>query len=576
MKHFLFTILILISGSLLAQPSHYVDSAGHLYWNKNAPVYLFISDNPEGSDSQRLTSERSQKYADPLYLDTEGINFIRTRNAVDPETKEVMLGTEVMFEIYADGIAPKTRIEYDNKVSYKDNDGTQYYKAGLTIDITATDNLSGIEKVSYGLNGDSPSNFTETIQFGTSGIYTLKYSSIDKVGNKEDIQEIRFAVDMSAPVSDLTINGITEDNIVGVNSKAYIEAFDSLAGTRMVYYKFDSGSYVNYDGKILPLDRLTEGNHTITYYAIDNVTNEEVPKTFEFYLDKSAPIMVADVLGDRFIVGDEIYFSGRTKLKLTAVDNKVGVKEIMYSIDNEEFQPYTDPIYLPSISGLHNIRFYSMDKLGNSTQDSRKSRFLGEGGYEEFKHNVSKVYVDLTGPQIDYKVGDNSFVRNDTLYIGPSTKIELGGEDGESGFREVSYSLNDEIGETPYVEAFTLSAKGHNTLHIYGYDNVNNRNVSKLPFYQDNDGPEIAVTFSIGASGNVGGVPAFSNRMDVYLSATDKTSGIKDLKYSLDGGPIRNYAGKISNLTMGEHTIKVFATDYLLNKGESEETFVIQ
>jgi hypothetical protein len=62
--------------------------------------------------------------------------------------------------------------------------------------------------------------------------------------------------------------------------------------------------------------------------------------------------MSADVLGVRFIVGDRIYFSGRTKLKLTAVDKKLGVKEIKYFIDDMG-GAYSDPFYLPSKAGRH-------------------------------------------------------------------------------------------------------------------------------------------------------------------------------------------------------------------------------
>lgn len=83
-------------------------------------------------------------------------------------------------------------------------------------------------------------------------------------------------------------------------------------------------------------------------------------------------------------------------MKLTAVDNKSGVKEIRYSIDGKDFEVYDQPFYLPSISGAHTVRYYSIDNMANQTVGRKGS------GYEEFKHNVSKVYLDLTGPSILY------------------------------------------------------------------------------------------------------------------------------------------------------------------------------
>ena len=146
--------------------------------------------------------------------------------------------------------------------------------------------------------------------------------------------------------------------------------------------------------------------------------NKEEVKVFDFYFDKTAPIMAADILGDRFIAVDQVYFSGRTKLKLTAVDNKVGVKEIMYSINDEPYQKYEQPFYLPSVSGVHTVRYYSVDNLANkSTSDVKGSSSL------EFKHNVNKVYVDLTGPDISQRYQGRYHVSRDTVFINAETKI---------------------------------------------------------------------------------------------------------------------------------------------------------
>jgi hypothetical protein len=551
-----------------------VDSLGKLYWKKSNPLFLFVSDNPEGNNHQRLKSERSKEYADPLFLESEGINYVRTRNAVDPITREVIPNTDVTFEIYADGTPPITKTTYKNAISYSSKE-VSYYKSGLQIALSTSDNLSGFKEIMFSINGDAPTSYTEPLLFEKSGRYTLKYGSQDMVGNKEEINEIRFIIDNEIPYSDLNINGLAKENVIGPNSKLYIQAQDTISGLKMVYYKFDDEEYRNYNGKLIEFGQLTESEHTISYYALDNVQNKEEEKSFAFYFDKSAPIMIADVLGDRFIVGDEIYFSGRTKLKLTSVDNKVGVKEVMYSIDDEEYQPYTKPIYLPSVSGVHNIRFYSVDNLNNSTSDSRKSRYLGSG-VEEYKHNVSKIHVDLTGPEINYEVDNYSFIRNDTLFIGPNTQIQLAGDDAESGFMEINYSLNDELGETPYEGPFSLSTDGYNILKIYGYDNVKNRNVDQLPFYQDRAKPEIIVTFTLRNTKSQDGVPVYPQTAGIFLAAMDEISGISKLTYQLDDGPVSSYAGELKKMSIGAHSIKVMATDYLNNQAEIEVDFIIE
>ena len=551
-----------------------MDSTGTLYWKKSHPVYLFVSDNPEGKDTERLKSQSTPQYADPFYLDTEGVNYIRSREAVNPETMRPVPDTEVLFEIYADGIAPVSSIKIDYATKYQGE--VIYYSNEVDITLETKDNLTGVSRLMYSINGSEEEEYKSPLNLDSREV-TLEYYAVDNVGNAEEKKTVSFMVDSDVPFSDLNINGITDDKVISLNSKLYIQAYDSTSGIDLVYYKFDGGDYVKYAGKGLNATSLSEGEHTVTYYAKDRVGNEEEANSFTFYLDRSAPLMVADVLGDRFIVGDEIYFSGRTKLKLTAVDNKVGVKEIMYSIDGEEFVEYNQPFYLPSVAGLHSIKYYSVDNLNNSTADQKKSRYLGQGGYEEYKHNVNKFYVDLTGPLVDHAILNHSFVRDDTLFIGPHTKIKFSGRDSESGLNKFAYSFKSEVGETDYAEPFSITDEkdGYYTMEYFGYDNVNNRNVAEFSFFYDATLPEIFTQFN---TGSVEGskIPTYPITSGLFLSATDRTSGIKSLTYNLDGSAFVPYRGLITGFSKGKHEMTIRAVDYLNNTQETTIEFKIK
>ncbi len=557
------------------KPVYHVDADGKFYWKKDVPVYLFISEEPD-QIQKRLESTNTGEYANPLYLDTEGVNFIRTSNAVDPKTKEPVPGVEILFEIYADSEPPITLPGYEN-VSAFENEGVQYYQAGLEVSFTSSDALSGVKTLFAGVNTNNVPAYAGAFEFSTAGNYLVRYFSEDNVGNVEDVNLVSFTIDPTPPFSDLNINGITEDKVVATSSKMYLLVEDSISGVDDVFYKFDDNEYTRYGGSLIPFDGLDEGDHTVYYYAVDNVKNTEEAKNFTFYLDKSAPLMVADVLGDRFIVEDEIYFSGRTKLKLTAVDNKVGVKEVLFSVDEEDFQKYEQPFYLPSVSGVHTIRYYSVDNLDNSTRDETKSRFIGQGGFEEFKHNVAKFYVDLTGPVISHEILDYSFERNDTLFIGPSTGITIAGSDPESGLNHLSYTLNNAAGEDTYEEKFTLNPnEGFHTLNYFGYDNVNNRNVGEFSFYFDKTAPEIGILFSIGAIARQDNKNVYPSNAGIYLYSTDGVSGVADLSYKVDDGEMRPYRGLVQGIGPGEHTLEIRATDNLGNESTKSVSFVIR
>ena len=128
---------------------------------------------------------------------------------------------------------------------------------------------------------------------------------------------------------------------------------------------------------------LEDGPHSMEYFAEDHVGNKSQTYKFDFYYDKLAPLTASDIIGDKYLYLDKVYFSGRTKMKLTAIDNKIGVKEIKYSIDNGNFLTYEEPFYLPSVQGNHTIKFYSVDRLSNQPS-----------GAEEYKHNINLVYLD--------------------------------------------------------------------------------------------------------------------------------------------------------------------------------------
>ena len=542
-------------------PKEYISEDGTIYWNMDLPIYLRVSPYPEGQGT--LLKSTKPSHSNPMFLDTEGPNFIRTRYAVDNETKKTVAPLqEVMMAIVGDGSGPETSISFENAERSR-SEGVQYYGTNLSFSLSPEDALSGVELVKYNLNNSGFLDFNQSVSIGTEGSYELTYYSVDRVGNKEDDKKREFIVDLSPPEITHNINGYADDNTIASTSKIYFTATDRLSGIEAIYYRFNEEEYKRYNGSSVRFTYLEDGRHTMDYYAIDNVGNRTSDFTMQFYFDKTAPLTASDILGDRFIVDDRIYFSGRTKMKLTAVDNKVGVKDIQYSIDGEDFQEYDQPFYLPSIPGEHEIRYYSRDRLSNRPS-----------GSERYKHNTSLIYLDLTGPDIRHQISGPTFTSAGVVYISPETLIQLRGRDRESGVQYLTYSIDGDQSETRYTEPFTINSSGEHTIELFAYDNVNNRNVGSTTVFVDAGSPTILENYSARILGSKEGLMVYPPYVTVFLAATDDIVGNDKIYYRINGGREQLYTKPISNLRRDRaYTIDIRAVDMVGNESQKQISF---
>jgi len=96
----------------------YVDDKGNYFVQKSLPLYLKFSTTPDGKN-YTLKSKKTPKYADPMYLDTEGQNTFNAPWAVDPTTmKTVYPKVEIVYFVYADGLPPYTKLSLTGAPRY--------------------------------------------------------------------------------------------------------------------------------------------------------------------------------------------------------------------------------------------------------------------------------------------------------------------------------------------------------------------------------------------------------------------------------------------------------------------------
>ncbi len=567
---FLFTIVINGQEKPTHEIKYHVDKEGNLHWNKDLPFFIRISPTAEG-EGLLMESKISKEYTNPAYFDTEGLNKVRTRYAVNKDTKKTIIPkTEVIWEVYVDGIAPKSFVTFEKAPRYFTR-STKYYGKNLSLDIQTKDPNSGIKQLFYSLNGESYKEYSNIIPINSEGNYNLKFYAVDNVGNAEESKEYDFIADLSSPKTYYNITGIAKDKVISIATQIYLDPTDSISGVAKTYYRFDDGKEMLYtNGSSLPIKQLSDGDHKLYFYSIDKVDNKEEEFIVEFYLDRTAPIMAADILGDRYLLGNKVFFSGRTKMKLTAVDNKAGVKNIMYSIDGSIFNIYNQPFYLPSITGVHLVKYYATDNMANET-DKDGSKF------EKYKHVVSRVYVDLSGPILKHQFIGMTYKARDTLFINKQTKLKFSATDAESGLQYITYGTDNQYNEEKYSEPISFDKEGFHQIEYYGYDNVNNRNRNELFAYMDETGPDIKYNFSISAIGQKEGLPVYPHYVNLFLGAQDQIIGAKDIYYTTNNLSEKRYSLSIKGFKRNSiNTVKIRARDHLNNETIETLQFYIE
>ncbi|NNC96053.1 MAG: hypothetical protein HKN92_10860 [Chitinophagales bacterium] len=536
-----------------------IEENGRYYIQKSLPVYLKFSVTPDGKNYP-LKSASHPSDANPMYLDTEGQNLIRSKWAVDPATgNSVYPPREVEMEIYADGKSPLTSVRFDGASRYTSG-GTTYYGPGLNITLSASDAVSGVSETQYALNG-AYQKYSSPFQSSKEGVNNLYFFSADKVGNAERTNPVNYTVDLNSPQSSHAIEGIVHNgNIIAPSTRFRITTTDNLSGVRSVHYSFDDNSSRGYTPTI-GVSSLVDGDHTLYYYSVDNVRNEAGQQSFKFYLDKIPPSVISEVIGDQHQTSNYLYVSSRTQVGLSATDNKAGVHKIYYRIDGGERFDYANNFYFPNALGKHSIKYDATDNVENLSPN----KYLN-------------VYLDNLAPETGIFYGNPQFFHRDTLFITSSTSVTLRSRDVHAGVQSLVYAIdNSNFSE---YNIFTIPGEGPHTVKFYATDNVNNQESAKTSrITVDNTPPNIFVNFSIDPIGSKGNLKVYPNYVRMYVGATDKKVGTDRLQYSIDGSALTDYSSPqtldISELSKfrqrKKYEVRVVATDKLGNK--SEKTF---
>ena len=543
------------------QKKIYIDKEGRVFWQVGLPVYIFASSKPDGSDMHRLNyckTKQMESFSDPMYWEGPGKHFIGHKDANPNE--------EVQFEINADAADPISVIELKNAPRYE-IEGRVFFGKGLTAKIITKDELSGVRKTYHSIDSTAYVAHKDSINFNEDKEYSISFYGVDKVGNVEKPKFTKFRVDLNSPVTDHRVTGDRKGDILSPAATIQLMARDQASGVAVTRYRFNEQPFQSYTGPI-SLKNLREGEYVLTYLSVDRVKNEEEEKTYTFYLDKTAPKIVAEVIGDQYQNRGRVFISSRTKMRLTASDNKSGVDKVYYSIDGGLERLYREPFPLVKSEGTHSIKYTALDRVKN------RGTFETNDSYEN-------MFLDLTLPTIKHTFTGPVYRKNDTIFVSRKTLINIVAKDPESGIKRTGFKV-DGARANPYREPFSIEDDGYHKIEYYALDNVNNRVAEDFFVIVDNKGPAVSISFSAPPIGKITAdditqtTSVYSTGTYLFVTARDANIEIESAYISINGSAEVKYSKPILMSTKGLKTIKVRGTDKLGNEtvNKTLEVFV--
>jgi hypothetical protein len=151
-----------------------------------------------------------------------------------------------------------------------------WQSANVTVEITATDNLSGLASTHYTVDGGAVKTGTQ-VSVTTEGTHQVAYWSVDKAGNTETAKTATVLVDKTDP----TITGMAT---TGPNAAGWYKA--------PVTVEFDCDDALSGIASCQPDAPLAaQGANSVTGTAVDNAGNSSTTTVSGINVDTVAPVV---------------------------------------------------------------------------------------------------------------------------------------------------------------------------------------------------------------------------------------------------------------------------------------------
>ncbi|MCI0497333.1 MAG: right-handed parallel beta-helix repeat-containing protein, partial [Thermoplasmata archaeon] len=240
------------------------------------------------------------------------------------------------------------------------------------INLTATDGGVGLDSIMYRIWNGSWSTWTSyTVEFTLTweGIHHVEVHAVDLLGNVEADDNRTLFVDVTAPVTSVTLSGPSHLDHITSMTEVNLTSIDGAgSGVGAIDRRIWNGTawsdWTAYSGNFtLPA---IDGTYYLEFYATDELGNVETANNRTLIVDDTAPVSTLVVGMPRYMT----FVSEATQFNLTALDGGAGIDAIEYRVWNgtewTAWTAYSAEFTLPTMAGNHTIEYMATDMLGNA------------------------------------------------------------------------------------------------------------------------------------------------------------------------------------------------------------------
>lgn len=428
-----------------------------------------------------------------------------------------------------------------------DNAPANWVNQDTTVNLNATGSVSGVLTTNYIIDVGAQQTGTSVV-LTTEGVHTIKYWSVDGVGNTEAQKTATVKIDKTAPVSTVTKSPAQPDGpngeyITPVTVTASVN--DNLSGVKKTEYSLDNGStWAQYTA---PVTFIEEGQYMLMYRSTDQAGLVEQPQNLGFKI--GSPDHTAPTTTDN---AQNSWVNQDITVNLSARDSESGMANTYYTIDDGAQQTGNSVVF--SAEGVHKLVYWSVDKAGNVEQ----------------AHTIT-ISVDTTVPETQTAITPPQPDGLDGWYVHPVT-LNLSAADTMSGVAKSEYSLDGGVTWQSYSTPVTLSQEGKYTVSYRSTDNAGNIEQPKtISFNLDTIAPTITVT------GLVYGTFSDAESIVPVITLNDGLSGVDASKTTMTLDTYELQQGNsipLYTLPLGSHALIVTANDLAGNT--SSQTVLFQ